>query len=408
MIDSATGAGSRRPIVNTHIHLPPNFSAFTTVDDLVEQAATEGLRVLGSSNYHDFCVYEAFEAAAARREIIALFGMEIITFDEDLHRAGVKANDPDNPGRVYLCGDGITGFQSPSPIARALITGMRAANVARAHRITGHIREILSGAGLATTLSDEDVVGQVADRAGVPRAWVVLQERHVARGFQEELFRAIRPAGRAAVLERAFGVPFTSNVEDAWAVQVAIRSQLMKAGRAAHEPEAPISFVDACRLILELGGIPSYPLLADGATPICGFEDPPQALAQRLVERGIYCAEVIPGRNRREMVDRYVRAFRAAGIVVLAGTEHNTPQRIPLEPRCACDERLSDLARDAFWQGTCVVAAHQYLARAGQPGYVDREGRRNPDFRSDEARIQWFRELGAAVIAAGPTMMARR
>lgn len=285
---------------------------------------------------------------------------------------------------------------------------MRAANEARAHRITTRIREIFAGVGVETNLSDEDLASQVANRAGVPRVSVVLQERHIARGFQEELFRAIPSAGRAAVLERALGVPCSSNVDDPWTVQEAIRSQLIKSGQAAFEPEAPISFQDAYGLILELGGIPSYPILADGATPICGFEDPPDALVRRLLDRGLYCAVVIPRRNRREIVDRYVGALREVAIVVLAGTEHNTLRRIRLEPRCAGDEPISELAGDAFWQGTCVLAAHQYLRRAGRPGYVDGEGRRNPDFRSDEARIQWFHELGAAIIEAGPPAMSVR
>ena len=42
-----------RPIVNTHVHLPPNFSAFETVEDAVGTAAAEGVRVLGASNFHD-------------------------------------------------------------------------------------------------------------------------------------------------------------------------------------------------------------------------------------------------------------------------------------------------------------------------------------------------------------------
>jgi hypothetical protein len=182
----------------------------------------------------------------------------------------------------------------------------------------------------------------------------------------------------------------------------------MKAGRPAFEPEAPISFEDAYRLILDLGGIPSYPILADGATPICGFEDSPEALVKRMLERGLYCADLIPGRNRRETVDRYVRALGEAGIVVVAGTEHNTPRRIPLEPKCMGDESLSEYARHAFWQGTCVVAAHQYLGRSGKPGFVGRDGRRNPEFRNDERRTQWFRDLGEEVLTVGPAMMAGR
>jgi hypothetical protein len=181
----------------------------------------------------------------------------------------------------------------------------------------------------------------------------------------------------------------------------------MKAGRAAFVPEAAVSFEDAYRLVLELGGIPCYPILADGASPVCGFEDPPESLARRILARGIHCAELIPGRNRPEVVDRYVTALRGAGIVMLAGTEHNTQRMIPLEPAAMGGEPLSDLARDAFFEGTCVVASHQALASAGETGYVDGEGRLTGGFPEGEARIRSFRDRGAELIASRKRVPAR-
>jgi len=54
-----------------------------------------------------------------------------------------------------------------------------------------------------------------------------------------------------------------------------------------------------------------------------------------LKQRRIHCAELIPNRNTPEVLGAYARALRAAGITVLAGTEHNTLDLIPIEPRCA-------------------------------------------------------------------------
>jgi hypothetical protein len=204
--------------------------------------------------------------------------------------------------------------------------------------------------------------------------------------------------GRAVVLGRLFGAATTIDTSDAAAVQEAIRSGLMKADKPAFVPEAAVSFDDAYRLILELGGIPFYPILADGASPICPFEDPPEALAERLLSRGIYCAELIPVRNRRDVVDSYVAALRSAGIVITAGTEHNTRRMIPLEPLAIGGERLSDESLDAFWEGTCIVAAHQDLCASGKPGYVDGAGRPAAGFSDGEARIAEFVRIGAAVI----------
>ena len=49
--------------VNSHLHLPPNFSAFQTVRQAVELAAEQQIGVLGVSNYYDYDVYGAQQHA---------------------------------------------------------------------------------------------------------------------------------------------------------------------------------------------------------------------------------------------------------------------------------------------------------------------------------------------------------
>ena len=107
------------PRVNTHIHLPPNFSAFDSVEQAVTLAADEHIGVLGVSNYYDYDVYGEFVDLARRRGIFPLFGLEIISMQADLRDAGVRVNDPGNPGKTYLCGKGITRFDAMSPEAAA-------------------------------------------------------------------------------------------------------------------------------------------------------------------------------------------------------------------------------------------------------------------------------------------------
>ena len=124
-----------------------------------------------------------------------------------------------------------------------------------------------------------------------PHQWVVLQERHLAMAFQEALFRAADRDARGAVLARAFGAAPASDPQDAVAVQGEIRSRLMKAGRPAFIEETPLSFADAYRIVLGYGGIPCYPTLADGATPICAWETPASAVPERVLARGAFVAE---------------------------------------------------------------------------------------------------------------------
>ena len=396
-----------RPVLNTHVHLPPNFSAFTTVEDAIRSAVAEGIGVLGASNFHDQRIYARFREVASAAGIVALYGVEAITVDAGLAADGIRVNDQGNPGRIYVCGKGIDPFATPSDAARDLIARARVADVERMRSMVPLLRALFGAAGLDTPLTDVSIAEDVADRADVPRDWVVLQERHVAQAFQEVLFLATAPERRAALLAAAFGGPSPVDVDDPVAVQAEIRSRLMKAGRPAFVPESPVSFADAYLLILELGGIPCYPTLADGAVPVCPWEDPPAGLAARILERGFHAAELIPTRNRPEVVDEYVAAFRSSGIVVTAGTEHNTAARIPLEPRCVDGSLPSQAARDAFWEGTCVIAAHQHLRSEGRPGFVDANGTPTGDFPDADSRITWFAAFGAELIAARTAVAAR-
>lgn len=392
--------GSDPKPVNAHVHLPPNFSAFEGVAAAVERAHDEGVVALGVSNYFDLRIYNRFARACEAIGLTPLFGTEIIALQEDLQVAGILVNDPDNPGRTYVCGKGIVAYETPSPVASSLLDKIRSSSEARMREMSTRLADLARAAGVDDPPTIARTVADVAARCDVPPEWVSLQERHLARALQEKV-DALDPDERHTVLGLLLGATVNSSVvADPTALQNVIRSKLMKAGRPAFVPDAEISFDDAYLLVLELGGIPCYPILADGADPVCPFEDPPEALAEALLQRDVYCAELIPGRNASETVDRYVSALRGAGILVAAGTEHNTQRMIPLTPVCRGGVLPSDMARAAFWEATCVIAAHQHLRQLGEPGYVDDDGRLAPGFADGKARIRWFRETGERVISA--------
>src|SRR6185369_15950270 len=98
--------------------------------------------------------------------------------------------------------------------------------------------------------------------------------------------------------------------------------------------ETFIDFVPAMKLIGLLGGFASYPILADGSGAFCPFEETVEKLIGNLKGRGIFAAELITGRNKVETVVAYAKAVRAAGLIVTAGTEHNTPELIGMAPVC--------------------------------------------------------------------------
>ncbi|HOC14218.1 MAG TPA: hypothetical protein PLL50_02290 [Propionicimonas sp.] len=378
------------PVVNTHIHFPPNFSAFETVADVVATATAEGARAIGISNFFDQQVYADFAEQAAVAGIVPLYGLEFITLDDELSAAGIRVNDPANPGRMYLCGKGIAPFREKSELASRVAAEIRSGNDERAEAMVAKLAAWFLRCGLDTGLTADAIAAKVAAAGGVPVEWVSLQERHIARAFQQALFE-LPPAERAQVLEAAYGSASGVDLENPGALQGELRSRLIKVGTPGFVPEVPLAFADAYAYVLEMGGIPTYPTLADGVSPVCPFEEPATELAAKLLERGIHAAELIPIRNTSACVDAYVKAFTEAGIVVMGGTEHNTPDRIPVEVACV-DGPVSDFARQAFWEATCVVAAHQHQVAQGGMGYVDASGERT------SATVAELVELGANLI----------
>lgn len=392
-------APATRPRVNAHVHLPPNFTAFETTAQAVELAAAEGVRVLGVSNYYDYSVYSEFAAEAGRRGVFPLFGLEIIALIEDLVRAGVRINDPGNPGKMYLCGKGITRFAPMTDTAWELLQVIRDNDSTRMAAVTDRLAAVFAGSGIETGLDAEAIKRRVAARHHCSVETVYLQERHLAQAFQEDFFRAVPEADRSAQMESLFGAPSQALPGDDVGVQNEIRSHLMKAGKPAFVPDTFVDFAHACRLILALGGIPCYPALADGVSPITQYEASLPDLIADMKARGIACAEFIPNRNTPEVLSRYVHALRDAGLFVTAGTEHNTRDLLPIAPTCRDGVPIPDDLQEIFWEGACVVAAHQYLTVHGVPGFVDADGQPNAAHSSEEARITAFHRLGAAVIA---------
>jgi hypothetical protein len=383
---------------NTHLHVPPNFSAFTTVEDAVETSAREGVKVIGTSNFHSFGVYDRFDAAAREHGLKALFGLEFISVMDEAMRADMTVNDPANPGRAYICGKGIPNPSHPGTDTVDFMAAAKRSNEVRHTQMIDQCRALFSGAGLDVDVTYDSIVAIVCERANVPAAWVVLQERHVALGFQEALIAALPVDQRSDFLQRLYGQPAKADPDDVIGTQGELRSRLMKAGCPAFVDETPVPFEDAVGFIRGTGAIVVYPTVADGADPICGYEDPVGDLIERMGRHDIYGAELVTVRNTPECVDSYVKAWRDAGIFVTAGTEHNTLERIPVDPTCVGGIPISEASRDIFWEGVCVVAAHQQLKQQGQAGYVDETGALNPGFPDAETRIRYFAEMGAELI----------
>lgn len=400
LADAAKGlAPEARPKVNTHVHIPPNFSAFETVQQAVSLAAGQGCLVLGAGNYYDYRPYAGFSEAANQAGIFPLFGTEIIALQRDLMDQGIRVNDPGNPGKTYVCGKGITRFESLSPKAGQLLDTIRGNDSRRMAAMTSKMAQVFAEHGLATGLDADRVIDRVAARHGCDRDAVVLQERHVAQAFQERFLELVPPERRGESLQSLLGAGPKVRPDDAVGIQNEFRSHLMKSGKPCFVPEQYVSLAEARELIRQLGGIDCYPVVADMVTPGCEFETPVDRLVETLQGLGFTAVEFISVRNSAPVLTEYVTRLRRAGLAVTDGTEHNTLDLIPMEPACRGGEPVPEALKEVFWEGACVIAAHQFMGAHGQVGFVDDQGRPNPKYRSAEERIQAFSRLGSAVIA---------
>lgn len=370
---------------NAHIHLPPNFSAFDSVEEAVEQARSEGAVLLGAANYYDYAVFEPFARLCLRSGVFPLLGTEILTWMEDCAERGWLVNDPGNPGKAYLCGKALALCHRPTPWAAAKLSEIREGDGGRVARMADLATRYLQEKGIAVAIQAQDVRLRVAHRHQVPLETVVLQERHLAMALAERL---ASPELADALADLLAADPPTDPV----ALQNELRNRLLKAGRPAYVEERFVPFQEAARLIRELGGVPSYPAILDGIpggpSP---FEDTPEGLARRLVERGIPAIEFIPARNDPSVVEDYALAAREAGLVATEGTEHNTLGHLPIVPRCKGGRPIPDRALEVFWEGACVMAGHQLAVARGDAGFEEAPG-------SVEERIGFFRALGCAAI----------
>jgi hypothetical protein len=327
-------------------------------------------------------------------------GAEILAWMDDFAKAGKLVNDPGNPGKAYLVAKSLAGIACPTDGAKATLSGIRKRDSERMREMVELLERAFDACGVATGLDAATICRGIAERTGSPLETVVLQERHLAQAFQERLFEQTDPDDWKGVLERLLGTSFKCEPNDPIGVQGDIRTHLMKAGKPAYVEEKFIDCDEAVRLVLDLGGLPCYTAVADGIKPTTPFEATPETLIENVKSKGIWVTELIPNRNDAQVLEEYALKMRAAGLVVSAGTEHNTLDRIPMRPACLKGAPIPDSVAEIFWEGACVVAGHQAAVLAGRPGYLDADGAPNSEYKDAETRIAAFRAIGEAAVAS--------
>ena len=314
--------------VNAHLHTPYSFSAFSSVDEALDKAAAEGVKVVGINDFYSMDGYAAWKEGCAARGLFPLLGIEFISLNAEDQAAGLRVNDPNNPGRTYISGKGLAFPVRLAGEEARLLASVRACSNEQCREMCAKLNEWLKAEGKNVVLDFEQIKERLT--CGLVR------ERHLAKALRLAL---------------------CPDTPDPAKVENELRSKLLKAGGAAFVPESPEAFLpmDTVRHIIEAaGGIPTYPFLGDDAKGhFTDFE------ADTLVRRGFHSVEFITTRNTTAVLEQYAGYLEDEGFIVTFGSEHNTPAMEPVRLRTRDAGELSDKLKAINYRGACAVAAHQ-------------------------------------------------
>lgn len=344
------------PDVNAHLHTPYSFSAFTDVKQALDQAAAEGVKVVGINDFYSMDGYREWSMECFKRHLYPLFNIEFISLNSEDQAAGLRVNDPNNPGRTYLSGKGLNYPVTLSGTPAAQLAAVKAesnAQVARmCEKLNAHLEAVKAGFAI-----DFKQVESELTRGSI-------RERHLAKALRMAVEAACEdPEARAALYAQICNGPLKSDAANAAAVENELRGKLLKSGGAAFVPEDPKAFLPmetVCDIIRAAGGIPTYPFLGDDAKGcFTDFEADLQKCADTLKKRGIGSVEFITTRNTTAVLEQYAGYLQDEGFIVTFGSEHNTPAPEPIRLRTRDAASLSEKLREINYRGACRVAAHQ-------------------------------------------------
>lgn len=376
--------------VNGHFHTPHSFSAFSNIKQIFEMARKENVKVLGINDFYTTDGYEEFNNLANEFKIFPLFNIEFMTLQKDLQANGIKVNDPNNPGRTYLSGKGL---KYPVLLNAKLVNRLLSIQN-ESNRQTSQMIDKLN---IWIKELDEDLVFSFKSMKE-KYAKNLLRERHIAKALREAVVEKYTDENdQKAFFQKLFrGKEVRSEISNFAELENEIRGNLLKSGGKAFVQEDDKAFLNlekVMELIVYAGGIPCYPVLLDNPKgEFTDFERDYAKMYDKLVDMNIYSLELIPNRNKPEILEEFVNFFNEKGFVITFGTEHNTPVLDLITIYGSDGNELNDNLKKIGYEGACIIAAHQYLLAKGKEGFLHQNRNAKLDQRD------YFIALGNTVI----------
>jgi hypothetical protein len=370
---------------NCHVHSPYSFSSFSDMESLFKMAYQEKIALLGINDFFVTDGYDSFHKGCIKNNIFPLFNIEFIGLSKEDQQKGIRINDPNNPGRIYFSGKGLdypfhTGF-----ILKKQLKSVIKESQNQVKEMISRLNRLIRFENPTLFLSYETIKKKYAHD--------LVRERHIAKALRILAVESYPTQDdQINFLEKLYGGKKSkAGMSDEAALENEIRSYLLKSGGKAFVEETESSFLELkkiIRIIIKAGGIPCYPVLLDDASgKLTEFENDPEQLYNSLNKLGIECIELIPGRNDFHILKKFAEFFHKKGFIIIFGTEHNTPEMIPLTITTRGSIALDESLKKIGWEGACVIAAHQYLRADGRQGYVLPDGSHSATQKNDLVKL---------------------
>jgi hypothetical protein len=309
--------------------------------------------------------------------------IELIGISKEDQLQGIRVNDPGNPGRTYISGKGLAHPSILAPDQQQKLHQVVEESNKQVGQMIDLVNRWMEYQRVGFRISAKEITDQHAE--------LLLRERHVAKAIRVKLEEmAGSDQEFYTLLELIYGGKSSEKQrKDVAGLEEELRARLLKAGApafVAEDEKAFMSLEEIMQIIEEAGGIPTYPMLLDGAGgQFTEFEHSKELLLKVLKDRGFRSVEMIPLRNRFEVLKEYAEYFYEQGFMVSFGTEHNTTAMRPLTVDCLHGTPLDESLMDISFNGAAGLAAHQYL--------LAREGIAYPRISREE-----MEQLGRAVL----------
>lgn len=330
-------------------------------------ARDEDVNLLGINDFYITEGHGEFIENCLKYHLFPLLNVELIGISREDQEAGIRVNDPGNPGRTYISGKGLA-YPSILPLNQQekLDRVVKESN-SQVAKMIDLVNRWLEFQQLNISLSVKEIMEELAKDS--------LRERHVAKALRLKIDQMSNSDDEFyKLLAQCYGGKISEkHRDDVAGLEDELRARLLKSGAPAFVPEddkAFLSLEEIVGIIEDAGGIPTYPMLLDGAGgAFTEFERNREQLLESLKDRGFYSIELIPLRNRIDVVKEYAEYFYESGFTVSFGTEHNSPSKLPMTVSCKNKEPLDNKLMQISFNGAAFLAAHQYLCAKEGPGY---------------------------------------